>query len=113
MNKIYQGESLCMVFKCHEKDGTPVDMGNAGISVILRDVAGEVAYRFSTRAVENVKPVQVDGSYIICRLSEIETSVLSGAYVVEVKVRKNDLVTIDITKKIKIYNSVIGEDTGL
>lgn len=113
MNKIYQGESLCMVFKCHRKDGTPVDMGHAGVSAILRNVAGEVAYRFSTRGGENVKPILVDGSYIICRLSEIETSTLSGAYVVEVKVRKGDLVAIDITKKIKIYNSVIGEDTGL
>lgn len=88
-------------------------MAGMDVSVILREVTGEVCYRFSTRTLPGVLPVTLDRNYVVCRLSDRETAELSGVYVIEVKVRKNNLVMIDLVKKVRVYDSVIGEDLQL
>lgn len=113
MGKIYRGESLNMVFRCKRSCGEPMDMAGAEISVLLRDTSGEVVYRFSTRPSGGEKQVSVEGNVVMCRLTKEETAVLSGGYVMEVKVTKGDLTMIDVVKGIKVYDSVIGEEVSV
>lgn len=113
MNKIYQGESLNLVFCCKQPDGTAADLRNTQISVMLNNSFGDTIYRFSTLPLEDAKEITVDTNYIICRLDKQDMSGLSGPHILEVKITKGDLVMIDRVKGIKIYPSVIGEDTIL
>lgn len=113
MNKIYQGESLNLVFKCRDQEGNPVSLDGMTVAVMLRDGMGEVACRFSTDPSDGVMPALVDGQYVVCNLDKFGMSVLSGRYVLEAKVTQGDLVMIDIVKGIKINGSQIGQETEL
>lgn len=113
MEKIYQGETLNLVFRCFNKDGSAAFLEGADVSVMLTDGFGDVAYRFSTLDLEGVKPVTVDGHFVICRLSEEDMSRLSGVYTIEVKVTKGGVVMIEKVKGVKIYGSVIGGEVEL
>lgn len=116
MAKIYQGESLNMVFRCKSKCGRPVGLSGVAVSVLLRDLNGEVAYRFSNDPGEedgNVKELLVRENCVICSLTNEDTAILSGGYVVEVKMKVKDVVMIAVSGKIKVYPSVIGEEVNL
>lgn len=113
MEKIYQGESLNLVFRCRNKAGEEVEMETMDVSVLLRDSFGKVVYRFSTLNLPGVKKVEIAGNIVLCRLNEEEMSGLAGIYVIEVKVSKEDLVMIEMVKNVKIYRSVIGKEVEL
>ena len=85
MSKFYQGETMNFLFRCKYACGTPADTG----------------------------PVTVKKNYVFFRLMPEDTCTLSGSYVLELKLRKSDLTMIEMTKKIKIYPSAIGEDLEL
>ena len=88
-------------------------MTGMAVSALLRDVSGQVLFRFSSSGVADTKPVTVKKNYVFFRLMPEDTCVMSGSYIVELKLRKSDLTMIDMTKKIKVYPSVIGEDLEL
>lgn len=114
MAKIYQGESLNMVFRCKSKCGKPVDLSGVVVSVLLRDINGDVVYRFSNNSgEEEVKEAIVRENCVVCSLSNEDTAKLSGSYVVEVKVKVEEVVMIAISKKIRVYPSIIGEEVNL
>lgn len=113
MSKFYQGETMNFLFRCKYVCGIPADMTEMAVSAVLRDVSGEVLFRFSSTGVAGTKPVTVKKNYVFFRLMPEDTYVMSGSYIVEVKLRKRDLTMIDMTKKIKVYPSVIGEDLEL
>lgn len=115
MGKIYQGESLNLVFRCKHRCGIPVNVEGMNVSVLLKDSFGDTVYKFSTLALADVKPVKVKDNYVVCRLSKEDTAPLSGTYALEVKVTRGngELIMIDIVKGIKVYESVIGKEVGL
>ncbi len=124
MAKIYQGESLTMVFRCRTKCNRPVSLNGVGVSVLFRDVNGDEVFRFSnmesggTESKDGnesvvVKELLVRENCVICCLSNEDMANICGCYVVEVKVRVKDTVMIAISKKIKVYSSVIGENVNL
>lgn len=113
MSKFYQGETMNFLFRCKYTCGTPADMTGMTVSALLRDVSGQVLFRFSSIGVADTKPVTVKKNYVFFRLMPEDTCVMSGSYIVELKLRKSDLTMIDMTKKIKVYPSVIGEDPEL
>ncbi|MCM1031550.1 MAG: hypothetical protein NC410_08960 [Oscillibacter sp.] len=116
MAKIYQGESLNMVFRCKSKCYKPVDLSGVVVSVLLRDSSGDVAYRFSNNIGEEdegIKELLVRENYVICSLTNEDTAKLSGSYVIEVKVKVEEVVMIAVSKKIKVYPSIIGEEVNL
>lgn len=114
MAKIYQGESLNMVFRCKSKCGKPVDLSGVVVSVLLRDSSGEVIYRFSNNSdEEDVKELLIRENFVICRLTNEDMADLYGSYVIEVKVRVEEVVMVAVSKKIKVYPSVIGEEVNL
>lgn len=113
MSKFYQGETMNFLFRCKYACGTPADMTGMTVSALFRDVSGEVLFRFSNSGVADTGPVTVKKNYVFFRLMPEDTCTLSGSYVVELKLRKSDLTMIEMTKKIKIYPSAIGEDLEL
>lgn len=114
MNKIYRGESLNFVFKCKNSCGRPFDMTGKQVSALLRDCFGEVFFRFSTEGGDGIIPVKVKQDTLLMRLSDKDTVLLEeGKYILEVKVRDNDLVMIDIERGIKVYDSIISNDNLL
>ncbi len=111
MNKIYRGESLNFVFKCKNSCGRPFDMTGKQISALLRNCFGEIFFRFSTEEGDGIIPVKIKQDIVLMRLTDEDTTRLEeGKYVLEVKVRDNDLVMIDIERGIKVYDSVISND---
>lgn len=113
MSKFYQGETMNFLFRCKYTCGTPADMSETAVSALLRDVSGEVLFRFSSSGVSGTKPVTVKNNYVFFRLLPEDTCTMSGSYIVELKLRKRDLTMIEMTKKLKVYPSVIGEDLEL
>lgn len=113
MSKFYQGETMNFLFRCKYVCGTPADMTGMTVSALLRDVSGEVLFRFSSSGVADTKPVTIKNNYVFFRLMPEDTCVLNGSYIIELKLRKRDLTMIEMTKKIKVYPSVIGEDLEL
>lgn len=56
MSKFYQGETMNFLFRCKYTCGTPADMTGMTVSALLRDVSGEVLFRFSSSGVADTKP---------------------------------------------------------
>lgn len=114
MGKFYQGESASIVMRCLNDDGeTPAEISGKEFSVILRDCFGEVQCRFSTMALENVGDIYVHENVLVCRLSNVDTSRLEGAYIIEVKVTEGEVVMIGVTEKLEVIPSIIGKELKL
>lgn len=114
MNKIYRGESLNFVFKCKNRCGGAFDMTGKQISALLRDVFGTVFFRFSTGEGNEIIPVKINEDVVLMRLTAEDTARLEeGKYVLEVRVEDKDIVMIDIERGIRVYDSVISNDSLL
>lgn len=85
-----------------------MDLSDAKVSALMRSVDGDVVYRFCNLPESGTLLLKVRENCIICDLTSEQMSILSGKYVIEVKVEQSGTAVISISKKFKIYPSVIG-----
>ena len=102
-----------MVFRCRSKCNRPVDLSGVGVSVVLRDMNGVIAFQFSNIPDSDARELLVRDNCVICSLSNEDMAEVVGCYVVEVKVRVKNVVMVAVSRKIRVFPSVIGEDLNL
>lgn len=109
MEDIFRGESVCVVFRCRNRDGEPEDMSGKVVDVVMTDVNGVVVFSFSTRDDDGRRDIRVEGNYLFCPLSYGEMRSIRGVYMVEIRVQEGDVVEIAQVPGVRILDSVTGK----
>lgn len=108
MEEIFRGESVCIVFRCRNRDGEPEDMTGKEVNVVMSDPDGRIVYFFGTGD-GYARPIRVEGNYLYCPLTYLEMGRFRGVYMVEIRVREGDIVSIAQVPGVRVLDSVMGK----
>lgn len=106
-DEIYRGESQTIVFRCHDGNQNPVDMTGKNVIVVMADRRNKVVFEYTTEDKGKWK-VEVEGNFIFCKVSYIDMQRLKGIYMIEIRVKENDIVQIAQVPGNQVLDSITG-----